>query len=144
MPRKSVERDRMQRSTAAEIDTQTKGKGIRTPSSGGSDSSSKKRKKGTRVRIAQACNFCRNHKRRCSGTLPCELCARRGRAKEDTHLKRPSHKLQVHESPLNLGATGNRRAGVGVESTEAEQIALRATTPWLRSQEALPWHIKAS
>ncbi|PWN44046.1 hypothetical protein IE81DRAFT_365245 [Ceraceosorus guamensis] len=132
MPRKSAERDRMQRSTAAEeIETQTKGKGIRTPSSGGSDSSSKKRKKGTRVRIAQACNFCRNHKRRCSGTLPCELCARRGRAKECAY--------ETSSPPVNLAqlSPGSPHSRTSTSQRYPPQASIpRASTSRVTSQ---PW-----
>lgn len=31
-----------------------------------------------RLRIAEACNFCRESKKRCSGSAPCTQCLRRG------------------------------------------------------------------
>ena len=56
-----------------------------------------KKRKLRRPRAAQACNFCRRRKVRCSGTYPCEYCTREG-AKCEYDSEVPSGLLQVHTS----------------------------------------------
>ena len=42
-----------------------------------------------RKRVAEACNFCRASKKRCSGTVPCAICVRRGIAESCVLALRP-------------------------------------------------------
>jgi hypothetical protein len=79
-----------------------------------------------RQRAAEACNFCRNSKKRCSATVPCTACQRRGIGASCylTHQPRGSRKLPPRsrasvpeQAPSSPNGGDNNPDNVGTDAS---------------------------
>lgn len=59
-----------------------------------------------RRRAAEACNFCRTSKKRCSATVPCTACQRRGIASSCYLTNRPRGSRSITRSQASLTGQG--------------------------------------
>ncbi|KAH6672650.1 putative fungal-specific transcription factor [Plectosphaerella plurivora] len=77
-----------------------------------------------RQRAAEACNLCREAKRRCSGTTPCAHCVRRGTASSCTMTFRPRGSRSTGAGS-DGGSTGTRR----IDASRTDDPARAAARP---------------
>ncbi|KAM3516873.1 hypothetical protein NHJ13051_009498 [Beauveria bassiana] len=88
-----------------------------------------------RKRAAEACNFCRMSKKKCSATVPCTACQRRG----------IGHTCYLTHSPRASRSTAHRvqaSLGDGSPATDALSAGRRASgaeTVWLPGDSARCW-----
>ncbi|OAA45957.1 Fungal specific transcription factor [Beauveria brongniartii RCEF 3172] len=88
-----------------------------------------------RKRAAEACNFCRMSKKKCSATVPCTACQRRG----------IGHTCHLTQSPRASRSTAQRiqtSLGDGSPATEAPSAGRRASgaeTVWPLDDSARCW-----
>lgn len=81
-----------------------------------------------RQRAAEACAYCRESKKRCTGTAPCSQCQRRGRSDECfiTYLPRGFRSKEKHKV---IEAGRQRNNSTSQISTSSVQDAVNAGPP---------------
>jgi hypothetical protein len=77
-----------------------------------------------RRRAAEACNFCRDAKKKCSGTAPCSHCLRRGIASQCTITLRPRGSRIGFTSEASIG-TQPHATKVGAQPKALDQQTTR-------------------
>ncbi|KAL3297138.1 nitrate assimilation regulatory protein nirA [Colletotrichum asianum] len=80
-----------------------------------------------RQRAAEACSFCREAKKRCSGTAPCTQCVRRGLERDCcmTELPRGSRTRKISKSSAGGGARRSR----ATPALDNESITVSVSSP---------------
>ncbi|KAF4922378.1 putative transcriptional regulatory protein [Colletotrichum viniferum] len=80
-----------------------------------------------RQRAAEACSFCREAKKRCSGTAPCTQCVRRGLERDCcmTELPRGSRTRKISKSSAGRGARRSR----ATPALDNESITVSVSSP---------------
>ncbi|KAF5501750.1 Filamentous growth regulator 27 [Colletotrichum siamense] len=80
-----------------------------------------------RQRAAEACSFCREAKKRCSGTAPCTQCVRRGLERDCcmTELPRGSRTRKISKS----SAGGGTRRSRATPALDNESITVSVSSP---------------
>lgn len=80
-----------------------------------------------RQRAVGACNFCRSSKKRCSGTVPCTACVRRGRS-DSCFLPQSQHRPRDATSIISPGTSPDvRRPAARDERVTAESAFIPET-----------------